>query len=158
MAKKRKKYNKLKSIQSMSRVLTRDKWVLFCAGEKYQLACPKKLKLYGSSQTERDAYSKIRYKWSVLAAALCIDNFGKPYIKSIQLDFQEEYLHEEIQSLCADKLIELVETCNKNQFKTLGFLMSTKPTDFNEEIALTLFEKAKCFEHTVEIREVENEH
>lgn len=153
MADRKKKYNKLKSIHAMSKVLTRDRLVLFCAGEKYQLACPKKIKLYGSTPVERDAYSKIKYKWSVLAAALCVDEFNKPYIKSIQLDFKDNYLHEEIQSLCADKLIELVNTCNKKQFKTLGFLMSTRFIDFDEEIALALFEKAKCFDHTVEIEE-----
>lgn len=144
MAKKKrnKKYSKVKAINASAKVLTRDRCILYCAGEPYQQVNMKTLTLEGSSQTERDCYSKIRHKWSVLAAALCVDDFGKRYIRSEQLDFQE---------LCADELIRIVKNCNQNHFKTLGYLLSPSPREFDPEVALTLFEKANCFEHTVQI-------
>lgn len=149
--KRNKKYSKHKAINASAKVLTRDRCILYCAGEPYQQVNMNTFTLEGSSQTERDCYSKVRYKWSVLAAALCVDDFGKPYIRSEQLDFKELYLHEEIQELCANELIRIVNSCNQNHFKTLGFLLSPSPRDFDPEVALMLFEKAKCFDHTVQV-------
>lgn len=77
--------------------------------------------------------ANVRYKWSVCVGALCRDEYGKSYIKSVEFSIDIECLSNEIESALDIQQSELLKTVNKNQFLTMFWIASPIPNyEFKE--------------------------
>jgi hypothetical protein len=142
---KRKKNNPMKRQNAIAKSLIGGRYVIFVGGGKCQIADPRLNICYPATQNEIAAFAEHRHKWTILVAALGVDNNNRRYIKSHEIQCTEYYFQSEIADLCADVHRALLDEFNGNHFINVGWLASATPIEFDEKKALTLFEKAGGF-------------
>jgi len=97
---------------------------------------------------------KIRHKWTFYIAIMGVDFEGKRYVKGELLQFKEKYFQSEICKLTSDYHYKLLEGFNKSQLKNVGWIGAINQDDIDQEQAMSIFENAGAFNHTVEIEDL----
>lgn len=151
---KRKKHNPLKRLKTAARIACSNIYAVFVGGEQIQVVEKRTNKVRPFYQDELDAMGRLQHKWSIYIAVIGLDSNGKRYVKGEQLNFQAEYLQGDIAGLTSEYHYKLLDTFNKNHLKNAGWIACANGSDIDPEQALTIFENAKAFEHTVELEEL----
>lgn len=85
-----------------------------------------------------DALRSITYNWSVLIAALCVDDNGREYIKSEQVDAKEPYLQSDLMEVLDMQHRALLMNCNQNHLINAVWLATPYEHDWDESHAAKL--------------------
>lgn len=100
-----------------------------------------------------DAIENTAYKWSVFLGALCRDEKGEDYMKCLQVDTPDYYLHRELQDVLQEHHKKLLNGCNQNHLINAVWLGSPYGKDWLESEAAYLFDKFGAWDHEPRILE-----
>ena len=148
----RKKYNPKKWIMHQTKKVL-DTWcVCFISGEDncfvWNIETGKVLQAIDPELA--DVIIENRHKWRVELFALCVDDFGKAYIKPDELTVSESVTHGELLPYLNDAHSVLCGECNQRHFVRPAWLAYAGKMEFNidKELPrlLEMFERRGGFE------------
>lgn len=87
-----------------------------------------------------DMLTKIRYKWGVTIAALCVDQEGRKYMRSEFIKANEPYLQSELADYLEDEHERLLESCNRSHLVNATWIASPIGREYTEKEAFDIFE------------------
>lgn len=89
-----------------------------------------------------DAICDIAHYWTIYVAALCVDQFGKQYMKSVEVAPQGMYLSGHLTDVIDTTYRDLVKGCNQQHVVASGWIAIPDQVSLEEEQAARIFEAA----------------
>jgi hypothetical protein len=87
-----------------------------------------------------DAICDIAHYWTIYLAALCVDQFGKHYIKSVEVAPQGMYLSGHLTDVIDTTYRDLIAGCNCEHVVASGWIAIPDRVSLEEEQAARIFD------------------
>lgn len=100
----------------------------------------KSCKSIRSGQQLVDAVCDIPHHWTIYLGALCVDQFGKRYIKAVEIAPQGIYLAEHLTDAIESTYTALRDECNPNHLIGSGWIAIPTDVSLDEAQAARVFD------------------
>lgn len=144
---KRKKYNPLKQAEALARVKLKNT-AIGCvpAQGPCQLLSITNSQLVPMTQGTFQLISKIRHKWTVFIAVFGIDDFGKPYMKSEEIEVSTPQFQKDMVNTLNQYHKALIDNFNPKHLLSVGWLATPYKHTWDEHSAFELLRKLGALE------------
>ena len=92
-----------------------------------------------------DAVCDIPHRWTIYLSALCIDQTGQRYSKSVEIAPQGNYLAEHLTDAIEATYKDLIADCNPNHVVASGWIAIPAAVSLEEEQAARVFDAVGCW-------------
>ncbi|MGL4457275.1 MAG: hypothetical protein ACRCUB_02600 [Plesiomonas shigelloides] len=158
---RKKKYNRNKWVMHQTKKIL-DAWaVCFMSGEDncFVMNLDTHKQLEAIDPELADVIILNRHKWDIYLFALCVDDFGKPYIKPGELTVSDSVTHTELLPYLNDAHAALCKGCNPRHFVRPAWMAyaGSRSIDINKELPaiLDMLERRGGFEQCAQKIETE---
>lgn len=93
-----------------------------------------------------EAVCEVAHHWSVYLAALCCDQFGQRYMKSVEVEPEGVFLAKRLDAVIEHYTDELKAGCNPAHFIGLGWIAIPAAVTLAEEQAAVIFEEVGAWQ------------
>lgn len=100
----------------------------------------KNCKNIAPGQRIADAVCDIAHSWTIYISALCVDQRGQRYIKSVEIAPQGIYLAAGLTDVIEQSYRGLVDECNPNHLVASGWIAIPSAVSLDEEQAARVFD------------------
>ena len=87
-----------------------------------------------------DAICDIAHHWTIYLGALCVDQFGKRYIKAVEIAPQGIYLVKDLADAIEHSYVGLRNDCNPNHLIGSGWIAVPSAVSLDEDQAARVFD------------------
>lgn len=87
-----------------------------------------------------DAVCDIPHRWCIYLAALCCDQLGERYMKSLEVAPQGVYLAKHLEPVIEAYSVELRDGCNPKHLQGMAWIAIPSPVSLDEEQAARIFD------------------
>jgi hypothetical protein len=89
-----------------------------------------------------DAVCDMPHRWSIYVAALCCDQLGERYMKSLEVEPQGVYLAKHLEPIIETYSVELRDGCNPNHLQGMAWIAIPHSVSLDEAQAARIFDAA----------------
>lgn len=152
---KRKKFNPLKQAEALARARLKNT-AIGCvpAQGPCQFLSLTSSKLIPMTQDTFQLISNIRHKWTVFIAVFGIDDFGKPYMKSEEIEVTDPQFQKDMVNTLNKHHKTLIDGFNRKHLLSVGWLATPYKHIWNEDQAYKLLTQLGALEF---VKNEENE-
>ncbi|MCY1548681.1 hypothetical protein D9M68_848050 [compost metagenome] len=87
-----------------------------------------------------DAVCDMPHRWSIYLAALCCDQLGERYMKSVEVEPQGIYLASRLEPVIETYSVELRDGCNPKHLRGMAWIAIPTSISLDEEQAARIFD------------------
>lgn len=98
-----------------------------------------------------DALCDYAHNWTIYLAGLCLDQFGKRYVKAEEIAPQGVYLAEHLTEVIEQTYRAHLATCNPMHLKASGWIAIPDSITLDEEQAAMIFEAVGAWDQQQEV-------
>lgn len=141
--KKRTKKNcQMKRLSVMALYGTSDLLLVFIGGKRETYAFDKKeLSPVNIGPSIANSLQTVAFKWSLHLAVLCRAEDGAPEVVELVRKFDAPYSRATIENYLNEEHQKLIKECETKDIVNIGWIASTVPYEFDEDIVFNLYKK-----------------